>query len=256
MIDELDAFLLQVPKLEAKAPSELIDYFVYFLTVVREQESATAAQVGKCFDLARVVRYSNIPAYLSRHSKGQKGKRATFLKSSSGYQLERTRETQLGATLQTDPARTQASDALGALLPTLVDREEKAFLQEAIDCYGIDARRALIVMVWILTMHHLAQFVLKHKLVEFNTALAKVTDKRVKVTSVAAVDDFSDIPEGIFIEILRSAKIVSNDVRKILDVKLGIRNTSAHPSAVLIAQVKTTDFIIDLTQNVILKYPL
>ena len=152
--------------------------------------------------------------------------------------------------------RTQAADALKGLLDELTDRDEKAFLQEAIDCYQIDARRASIVLVWILTLHHLFQYVLKHKLVAFNTELAKVTDKRVKVKSVASVDDFGDIPENILIGLLRSAGVISNDVRKILDVKLGIRNTSAHPSAVLISQVKTTDFIIDLIQNVILKYKL
>lgn len=77
----------------------------------------------------------------------------------------------------------------------------------------------------------------------------------MKVTVIIKLDDFSDIPEGIFIELTRAAGIISNDVRKILDTKLGIRNTSAHPSGVKISQVKATEFIMDLVENVILKYP-
>jgi hypothetical protein len=254
--EELSAFLAQIPDLKGKTPAELIHYFVYFLTVVKEQAAASVGDVTNCFGVARVAKYSNVRAYLSNHSRSIGGRRPQFIKVKSGYQLERNHEAELGATLQTGPARTQAADALNGLLSDLTDRDEKAFLQEAIDCYRIDARRASIVLVWILTLHHLFQYVLKHKLAAFNVELAKVTDKRVKVKSVATVDDFGDIPESILIGLLRSAGVISNDVRKILDVKLGIRNTSAHPSAVLISQVKTTDFIIDLIQNVILKYKL
>ena len=256
MREELNAFLAQIPEWQSKSAGELVHYFVYFLTVVRELEAATAAQVSECFDLARLNQYSNIPAYLSRNSVRKKGKRPSFIKTSAGYQLERVHEAELGKKLQTGPARTEATQALRDLLTQLGDRDEKVFLQEAIDCYAIDARRAAIIMVWILTVQHLYKYILKQKLTEFNTALAQVKDKRVKVQKVTCVDDFSEIPESIFIQVARTSKVISNDVRKILDVKLGIRNTYAHPSAVLISQVKTTDFIIDLTQNVILKYKI
>ncbi len=254
MREELNAFLAQIPDWQNTSAGELIPYFVYFLTVVREQEAASIAQVRECFDLVRLKKYSNIPTYLSRNSTRKKGKRPVFIKMSSGYQLERVHEEELGKTLQSGPARTEATHALNNLLVQLVDRDEKTFLQEAIDCYAIDARRAAIVMIWILTVHHLYKYILKHKLPAFNTALANVKDKRVKIQKVTCVDDFSEIPESIFIQVSRSAKLISNDVRKILDVKLGIRNSYAHPSAVLISQVKTTDFIIDLIQNAIVKY--
>ncbi|GFM78517.1 hypothetical protein PSCICM_43360 [Pseudomonas cichorii] len=109
-------------------------------------------------------------------------------------------------------------------------------------------------MVWILVIHHLYDHITKNSLTEFNTALSKNTDKRIKITSIEKHDDFSEIPEGKFIELARSAGIISNDVRKILDSKLGTRNTYAHPSGVSISEVKVNDFIIDLVENVILKY--
>jgi hypothetical protein len=65
-----------------------------------------------------------------------------------------------------------------------------------------------------------------------------------------------DIPEFVFIEVCRSAKLISNDVRKILDEKLGVRNTCAHPSGVEIHKTKVINFIEDLVDNILTKYPI
>jgi len=56
--------------------------------------------------------------------------------------------------------------------------------------------------------------------------------------------------------VTRSADVISNDVRKILDEKLGTRNSSAHPSAIAIAikRSKVIAFVEDLVENVVLKY--
>ena len=95
---------------------------------------------------------------------------------------------------------------------------------------------------------------LNKKLTEFNSVLANNKDKRVKVTSVAQIDDFGDMPESKFIEFCRTAKIISNDVRKILETKLGIRNSSAHASSVSIGKAKVIDYVEDLVDNVVLKF--
>jgi hypothetical protein len=256
MNDQLESFLLQVPDLSDQTPASLIDYFVYFITVILDEDFATPAGVERCFEVARLQPYSNISAYLSRNSKRTKTRTAKFVKSGGGYHLERNRELELQKTLHAGPARKETSHLLRGLLSKLTDNHEKAFLQEAIDCYEIGARRAAITLVWILTVHHLYQYILKHHLSEFDAVLSKDTDKRIKITSIKKIDDFSEIPEGKFIELIRSAKIITNDVRKILDAKLGIRNSSAHPSAITISEVKTTDFVIDLVDNVILKYEI
>ncbi|WP_316863185.1 hypothetical protein [uncultured Cohaesibacter sp.] len=111
-------------------------------------------------------------------------------------------------------------------------------------------------MAWILAVNHLFDYILRHKLAEFNKVLAKNTDKRVKVTVIKQRNDFSEIPEGKFIEFCRSAGVISNDVRKILDQKLGTQNTSAHPSGVKIMRSKVIDFVEDLVENVVLKYTI
>lgn len=111
-------------------------------------------------------------------------------------------------------------------------------------------------MVWNLTMDHLFEYILKNELTNFNSALSKNTDKRVKIWTVSAKDDFSEIPENKFIEFCRSGNIISNDIRKILEIKLGIRNSCAHPSNIKVTESKATEFIEDLINNVVLKYRL
>jgi len=252
MKDELEAFSLQIPDLAKKSAAELIGYFAYFMTVVQEEEAVTSAGVSGCFELLRIPPYSNVSAYLSKHSK--RGKTQAFIKKKTGYTVSRDHQLAIQKTLHTGPAKLETSLLLRGLLLKVTDAAERSFLQEAVDCYEIGARRAAIVMTWQMATHHLCAYVLAKELAAFNSVLAKNTDKRVKVTSVTKLDDFSDIPEGKLIEFLRSAKIISNDVRKILDAKLDIRNSAAHPSVVTISEVKATDFVIDLVDNIVAKF--
>lgn len=105
-------------------------------------------------------------------------------------------------------------------------------------------------MVWLLTLDHLYEYILANKLSDFIIALRKMNNNK----SIKTKDDFSDIKESTFIEACRGAGIISNDIRKILDTKLGIRNSFAHPSTVTLPKSKAFEFIEDLVDNVILKY--
>jgi hypothetical protein len=250
MSESLENFLVQIPDLSAKSSGDLIDYFVYYLTTIAEEESATSAGITRCFEILHIKKYSNISSYLARHSK----KNGKFIKSKTGYHLERRAQLELQKTLDSGPARQETSHLLRSLLPKLGNPTEQAYLKEAIACYEIGARRASIILTWLLTINHLYAYAFSKELESFNHALAKNTDKRIKITSVTKLDDFAEIPETKFIEFLRSANVISNDIRKILDTKLGIRNSSAHPSNVIISDVKATDFILDLIENIILKY--
>jgi hypothetical protein len=60
--------------------------------------------------------------------------------------------------------------------------------------------------------------------------------------------------ESDIIKLLKSAGVISNDVRKILDDHLGFRHTAANPNAVVIKESKCATVIEDLVENVIAKY--
>jgi hypothetical protein len=254
MQEKLESFLLQIPDFGQQSPPDLIDYFVYFLTVIEKRKYVRPTDVEDCFDSTRLKKYSNIPAYLSNNAKSLKKKKPKFIKTKDGYQLERNHQLNIQKHLHAGPAKVETSHLLRGLLSNLTDKKEQTFLQEVIDCYEIGARRAAIVMAWILAVYHLYKYIFKHELGAFNSALASRKDKSLKIRSIAKMDDFSEIPDKKFIEIARSAKVISNDVQKILDVKLGIRNSCGHPSGITVPEIKATDFIIDLADNVITKF--
>jgi hypothetical protein len=233
-----------------------LECFVYFLTIEKQLGTTQATAIRNCFLIADITPYSNISQYLNQNAKGTSKQPPKFLRIKNGYQLHRQLKNSIEALIDKKPLKTQVNKDLRQLLTFIDNPNENEFLKEAIDCYEISAYRASIVMVWNLTIDHLFNFILKHKITDFNAVLALNTDKRIKITSISVKDDFNEIPENKFIEFCRSSKIVSNDIRKILDTKLGIRNTYAHPSNLVVNESKAIEFIEDLINNVILKYNL
>jgi hypothetical protein len=253
-MDEINDFVSLIPNLQELQSYELVEYFIYFLTAIKSKPCVKTSEIEECFRKAHLPAYPHISQYLSRKSSNKAGQAPIFIRDTEGYCLTRFKKDELKKVIGAEPVKIETSKTLRELLDNLLVDSERDFLKEAIDCYEIGAYRAAIIMVWILTLDHLYEYILAHNLAEFNTELVKVKDKRIKVDVIANKDDFCDIPESKFIEISRAANIISNDVRKILDVKLGIRNSCAHPSGIVIAQVKATDFIQDLVSNILLKY--
>jgi len=143
-------------------------------------------------------------------------------------------------------------ESLRNLLDKLSEGSQKKFLEEAINCANAEAKRASIVMTWLLAVDHLQEYIIKNRISDFNVELGKRTDTKIKRITIK--DDFTDLKESIFIEVMRAARIITNDVRKILEEKLGTRNTCSHPSDIIIHESKVVNFIEDLVDNVILKY--
>lgn len=241
----------RVPDVSERSAAELIDLFVYFLTVEYGEPFVSVSQVKACFEAAGIPPHSNISQYFSRHLTG---KSVRFVRSGKGYRLERSRRLELDGEVGTDPVIRETATSLRKLLDLVPTGSEREFLKETIDCYEVRAYRAAIVMGWLLAVDHLYEYVLANRLPEFNSQLAKNKDKSVKVSSINDRDDFTEIPESKFIEISRSAKIISADVRRILDDKLGTRNSCAHPSGIKVSQHKATEFLDDLVENVVIKY--
>jgi hypothetical protein len=153
---------------------------------------------------------------------------------------------------------TMIADAISYLkkiIAKLGDDNQRKFMAEAVSCLAVDAPRATIVMAWAGAIDHLYDFILKHKLADFNTALSRRTDRHAHMR-ISNKDDFAELKESLFIEVARSAGVITSDVRKLLDEKLGIRNTCAHPSTVEVHRSKVVNFIEELVDNVILKYPI
>jgi len=256
-VSELDKshlalFYSSIPDRDGLSKGRIAEYFAYYLQVEVGREFVTTAELKECFRLCDLI----VPTWVATHlANAAKGKGPKYVKAAKGYRLHVHSREQIGKSLGSSATVLQTSEPLKDTCAKLTDGHQKAFLQEAIDCYGIGCNRAAIVLFWSFLLDHLYGVVVSKHLAAFNVVLGKNLDKRVKITEVNKRDDFGEIPEGKFIEFLRSSGIISNDVRKILDQKLGIRNSAAHPSTVSFKQSKANEFFEDLLENVYKKYP-
>lgn len=245
----LNLFASRFPDLSSWTATRQIDYLSYYLLTQPDSECITAADIEKCFELLDLRPYSRTKVYLSEETKKKGGQ---YVKHAKGYRLERGAYDAIRLEVDAEPRRVHVAKQLMDLIPKMKDSQERAFLEEAIRCYRVEAYRAAIVMIWVLTMDHLQKYTYGNKLAEFNAAIAAHSDK--KMQPIVSYDDFSELKESRVIELLRSAGIISNDIRKVLDEKLGIRNSAGHPSGISFSDHKTTEFALDLIENVLLKY--
>jgi hypothetical protein len=254
MKNKLSNFISIFEDFYSLTKTDQIDRFAFFLEVKENMDSFSPASLKECFELSKIIPYSNIPSYLTKNLKATRGNKPKYIKTKSGYTLNAAFKVQLVKIIPDNKPKAKTSKSLRDLLGTVSNNEQNVFLNEAIKCFEIDAFRASIVMVWNLTIDHLFEYILSKKQTEFNAVLAPNTDRRVRISAVNVKDDFSEIPEGKFIELCRQSGIISNDVRKILEEKLGTRNTYAHPSNMILVESKAVEFIEDLINNVVHKY--
>jgi hypothetical protein len=257
----LEEFLAQVPGHRDFSRKSLILLFAYYLRRHAGSTSFGMQDVRECFAQAALRVPTDLGALLKSLSNGR---RAPLLRVTGGdYALSAFGAAEVEAVLPAAPVGTaQLGSFLDVALPHLrrvigkvTDPQRRDFLAEAIACLGAGARRATVILTWIAALDHMQDYVITHHLVAFNSALAKRTDKLAKL-QISSRDDFSEISEASLIEVCRSAAIITKDVRKILDEKLGFRNSCAHPSSIQIGDSKVVSFIEDLVDNVIAKYPI
>jgi hypothetical protein len=250
----LSAFLLSLPDFRRLSARSLILLAAYHMlrggqTNFNRRELVSALEGG---GVPTPARLGSVLVDLSSK------KMAPLLKvPGKRYALSVFGQKEVQEYVESTPAATARAplSALAALVGRLPGDVEQRFLAEAIACLEVKANRAAVVMVWLLTVDHLQRHVLAHGRPEFNAAWAARGDCRGR--QITLQDDFLEIrDESTFIEILRSATIITKDVRKILDEKLGFRNTCAHPNDIIVPESKVLAAIEDLVYNVVLKYPL
>jgi hypothetical protein len=247
-----ERFYQRVKKVLSKE-TDLPDYFVYHLTVDLEQPAATVQMVKESYSACDLA----IPSWLASHfSNGLKSNPKRFIKSANGYRLESKRREKIALELGVVRSDVQTSAALERLESLVPEGPKRDFLHETIKCFSAGANRAAVVMCWNLALHHLQDHVLVHAKVSFVQALVANTDTRVKIKSVTKHDDFTEMPEGKFLEFCRVAKIVTSSMYNKLKGRLDDRNGAAHPSGVTTTPKFAEAYIEDMVENVIRKFPV
>ena len=228
--------------------AEQIRYFCWFLHDVAGRSHFEQSDLSGCFTELALRKPSSMGAYVSKMTR-----RAELLRDRDGYRLERNTLDALRTRFGMRSATIQVHRLLADLPAKLTNIDEREFLDETLRCFQHGAYRAAIVMAWNLAFAHLCEHVLTARLADFNSRLPLVYPKE-KLQQMQRRDDFSELKESQVLSVCRSASITTPSLGRLLDGKLALRNAAAHPSGVKINQVTAEAAIIELVENVILKF--
>src|SRR5690348_14115194 len=105
-------FLRRVKDAEKLTDKDLVDLFVYFLTVEEKHSSANASAVSNCFIESDLTPPARIAPYLSE---GLSSKPQRFVKADRGYKLHRNFRETLAALLDEHHQKVQVGNELRKL---------------------------------------------------------------------------------------------------------------------------------------------
>lgn len=243
-------FAGSVDKFSGLNTTEKIKRFCWYLVARCGIATFNATDVKRCFEDAKYPVPSSVQPFLTSLAKQST---PFLIRTKSGFSLSRHAHEQFDRQLGNRPETIAVTTSLKELPSKIAIQAESTFLQEAINCFQVKAFRATIVMTWNLTFDHFCNSILgdTSRLASFNTQLP-IRYPKLKAPSIAKREDFSNLKEGEVLEVAKSAGLISKDLFNIMDSKLKLRNTAAHPSSVVITQHMAEGFVLDLAQNVLL----
>ena len=245
---ERSDFATLVPGFDDLVDRDKVRHFAWFLHTYRNMQVFATGDIRKCLEDLHLLP-PNVSLHLRRMAEV---KLPSLIKSGGQYKLHRREMSYFSSLYSAHPTTVSASKLLTDLPAMVPNLAERAFLEEAINCYKVKAYRAAIVMTWNLTYDHLTHWILKDsaRLKALNLALSKRFQKNPPC--VNSLQDIEDLREFDLVEACGTATLVSSNIVKVLKEKLTKRNMSAHPSAVIIIESQANDVITDLVNNVIL----
>jgi len=253
---DLKSFLNSIPEYAKWNHAEKIKFFAWYLHVYEMKDRVNGIDVSTCFDALHDEQPSSIAPFLASMEK-KTPKEA--LRDSSGYYLSKPVRDALDAKYGTHDITLTIRQKVSALINKVPDIAEKDFMKEAEICLRHDAGRATVIMVWNVAFYHLCQFIMKHHLAKFNAGFQTHFNKlwlNAKVQTMVTYDDFLTMKESLVIDICKRDQIITQTQFKILDKRLGERNTAAHPNSAKVGQLQAEAFIEDIVDNVVLALPI
>jgi hypothetical protein len=247
----LSEFVDQVPGFDKLPPREKIKLIGWYLHTHDGKEHFHSDHVRACYRTLHLVTTENIGQSLLRMANYNT---PDLVREKPGFKLTRPVRSQLDAKYGVHPSVVAVSKILTDLPAKVPTVEQRAFLQEALTCYKVQAYRACIVMTWNLAYAHLVDYILNdpQRLADFNAAITKKYPKKTNLV-IAKYDDFTEgLSERETVEIANVANTFNSVVFRILKKELDRRNIAAHPSNVVVSQHQADDMVSELANNVVL----
>lgn len=143
------------------------------------------------------------------------------------------------------------ASSLRSHISSISNHETAAFLDEAIRCYETKLYRSAVVLSWVGAISVLHDYVVSHKLAEFNIDAVK---RNPKWKAATTKDDLANLKEHEFLQILHSISIIGKSVKDELEGCLKFRNGCGHPNTLKIGENRVSAHIETLILNVFSKF--
>lgn len=248
--DELKAFIAGIDGFANWGHADKIRMFAWLQHHLRKRTRFNTGDINWCYKTL-FFKPSNTAQYLiDMEGRGE------LLQDKSGYYCEGKLLSKYDANYGIHDITLNIRQKVKDLINNVPDVAEKDFMKEAEICLRHDAGRATIIMVWNVAFYHLCQFILKHHLLQFNSGFQKHYAglwQQAKVKTLANYDDFSTLKESVVVDICKRENIINQNVAKILEKRLGDRNSAAHPSTIHVGQLQAEAFIEDVVDNIVIE---
>lgn len=139
------------------------------------------------------------------------------------------------------------STSLNELLDEVEDHDTKEFLKEAAFCFDSKCYRAAIVLSWVGAISILHEYILRHKLEEFNKEASRRNPKWQRAKNR---DDLSRMKEKEFLDTISAISIIGKNVKQELEQCLTLRNGCGHPNSLKVGQNRVAAHIETLILNI------
>lgn len=247
--DDLRAFVSAINGFGDWGHADKIRLFAWLQHSLRKKDRFSTGDINWCYGTLS-YKPGNTSDYLAKMESKE------LLKDARGYYCEGKFRAKYDQHYGEHDITLNVRQMVKDLVNLLPELGEKDIMKEALICLRHDAGRAAIIMVWNIAFYHLCQFVLRHRLTDFNNQIPVRYPKKWKAADIPLIkkyDDFGDeMSEREVIEICNSAGIITGDMHKVYVEKLGKRNSSAHPSTGHVTQVQAEGYIDDLIRNTVL----
>lgn len=203
------------------------------------------------FELKQALITARVPKAKQMNVADVLGKAGALVKVESGTRPNRWALTASGESYVADmlglhapkPETVNAAGGLTALLGRIGDEVIEGYVEEALTCYQIDARRAAVVFLWSGAIRHLQQAALGYGTSVLNQAIQK-HDQRSK--PVSKLEDFSGVKDVTQLLAFREVGLLDKGEWQTLQEGLDLRNRCGHPTRYRPGAAKVAAFIEDI----------
>ena len=246
---ELKAFIVGIDGFATWSHADKIRMFAWLQQYLRKKTRFATGDINWCYKTLSFKPTNTTQYLIDMEGRGE------LLQDRQGYHCEGKFLAKYGDLYGTHDITLNIRQKVKDLINKVPDVVEKDFMVEAEICLRHDAGRATIIMVWNVAFYHLCRFIMKYDLAKFNTGFQTHYNRlwqQAKVQAMVAYDDFLTLKESVVIDICKREQIITQTQFKILERRLGERNTAAHPNSARVGQLQAEAFIEDIVDNVVL----